>query len=115
MVTVAGLPPFQQILTIGSSLENRLLAQLKADVYGLPMRVNSVREASSLGAALLAGMGCGMFADASAAMRAARREEINVEPDAEHAKQLQTRYQEVYRDLYGQLRPAHHRLRALAH
>jgi xylulokinase len=114
MVTVAGLPPFRQILTIGSSLENRLLAQLKADVYGLPVRVNSVREAGSLGAALLAGMGCGMFADASAAMRAARREEINVEPDAEQAKRLQARYQEVYRHLYEQLRPAHHRLHALA-
>jgi xylulokinase len=113
MVTVTGLPPFQQILTIGSSLENRLLAQLKADVYGLPVRVNSVREAGSLGAALLAGMGCGMFADASAAMRAARREEVNVEPDAEHATRLQARYQEVYRDLYGQLRPVHHRLHAL--
>lgn len=113
MVTVAGLPPFKQILTIGSSLENRLLAQLKADVYGLPLQVNPVREAGSLGAALLAGVGCGMFADASAAMRAARREEIIVEPDAEHAKRLQARYQEVYRDLYAQLRPAHHRLHAL--
>jgi hypothetical protein len=27
---------------------------------------------------------------------------------------LQARYQEVYRDLYGQLQPAHHRLHALA-
>jgi hypothetical protein len=27
---------------------------------------------------------------------------------------LQTRYHEVYRDLYGQLRTAHHRLHALA-
>jgi sugar (pentulose or hexulose) kinase len=54
-----------------------------------------------------------MFADAPAAMRAARREEIKVEPDPEHAERFQTRYHEVYRDLYEQLRPAHPRLHAL--
>jgi xylulokinase len=114
MVSVAGLPPFQSALTIGSALDNRLLAQLKADAYGMPVRVNSIREASSLGAALLAGLGCGLFADASAALRAARREEIVVEPDPERARRSQARYQEVYRDLYGQLQRAHHRLHALA-
>jgi hypothetical protein len=47
-------------------------------------------------------------------MRVARREEINVEPNIERSKRLQARYQEVYRDLYGQLRTAHHRLHALS-
>jgi xylulokinase len=114
MVTVAGLPPFQKILTIGSSLQNRLLTQIKADVYGSPVNVNPVREAVSLGAALLAGLGCGVFADTAAAVRVAHREEIGVEPNLERSKRMQTRYQEVYRDLYGQLRTAHHRLHASA-
>jgi xylulokinase len=112
MVTVAGLLPFQKILTIGSSLQNRLLTQIKADVSGFSINVNPVREATSLGAALLAGLGCGVFADAAAAVRLAQREEISVEPNLERSKRLQTRYQEVYRGLYGQLRTAHHRLHA---
>jgi xylulokinase len=112
MVTVAGLPQFEKILTIGSSSENRLLTQIKADVYGVPLYVNPVREAVGFGSALLAGIGCGMFATPSAAVRAARREEIIVEPNLECSKKLQARYQEVYRDLYGQLRSAHHRLYA---
>jgi xylulokinase len=111
MVTVAGLPPFQKILTIGGSLQNQLLTQIKADVYGFPINVNPVREAVSLGAALLAGLGCGVFADAAAAVRVAHREEISIEPDVERSKRLETRYQEVYRDLYGHLRTAHHHLR----
>ena len=111
MVAVAGLPPFEKIITIGSSSENRLLAQIKADVYGFAVHVNPVREAVSLGAALLAGIGSGTFGSPSAAMHAARREETIVEPDPERSKRLQARF-EVYRDLYGQLRPAHHRLRA---
>ena len=112
MVTIAGLPPFEKILSIGSSFENRLLTQIKADVYGYPVHVNPVRETVSLGAALLAGIGCGMFASPSAAVKAARQREIIVEPNLESSKRLQARYHEVYRDLYGQLRTAHHRLHA---
>ena len=114
MVTSASLPAFKKILTVGTSLQNRLLTQIKADLHGLPVSINPVRETSSLGAALLAGMGCGLFANASAAQRAARQEEIHIEPNLERSQRLQTRYQEVYRDLYGQLQTAHHRLHALA-
>jgi xylulokinase len=114
MGTVTGLLPFTKILTIGGSLQNSLLTQIKADVYAFPIRVNPVREAVSLGAALLAGLGCGLFPDPSAAVQVARREEIGVEPDLERSKRLQARYQEVYRDLYGQLRTLHHHLHGLA-
>ena len=113
MGTVPGLTAFQKILTIGGSLQNSLLTQIKADVYSFPVKVSPVREAVSLGAALLAGLGCGLFPDPSAAVRVARREEIGFEPNPERSKRLQARYHEVYRDLYGQLRTAHHRLHAL--
>jgi len=75
--------------------------------------VNPVREAVSLGAALLAGLGCGLFPDPEAAVRLAHREEIPVEPNAERSKHLQARYHEVYSDLYAQLQTAHHRLHTL--
>ena len=113
MGTVAGLPPFEKILTIGGSLQNSLLAQIKADVYAFPIKLSPVREAVSLGVALLAGLGCGLFPDPSAAVRVAHQKEICVEPNSERSKRLQARYQEIYRDLYGQLRTAHHRLHAL--
>ncbi len=83
-------------------------------MYAFPVKVNPVREAVSLGAALLAGLGCGLFPDPATAMRLARREEIDVDPNPERSKRLQARYQEVYRDLYDQLRTAHHGLHALA-
>ena len=114
MGTVAGLPPFEKILMIGGSLQNTLFAQIKADVYSFPIKVNPVREAVSLGVALLAGLGCGLFPDPAAAVRAARQEEICLEPNPDRSKRLQVLYQEVYRELYGHLRTAHHRLHALA-
>jgi xylulokinase len=112
MVTIGGLPQFEKILTIGTSSENRLLTQIKANVYGVPIHVNPVREAVGFGSALLAGIGCGMFATPSAAVQAAHREEIVVEPEPVRSEKLQAAYQEIYRDLYQQLRPAHHRLYA---
>jgi xylulokinase len=114
MADVPGISPFKKILTIGGSLQNSLLTQIKADVYSFPIKVNPVREAVSLGAALLAGLGCGLFPDPSAAVSLVRREEISFEPNLGRSKRLQARYHEVYRDLYGQLRTAHHRLHALA-
>jgi sugar (pentulose or hexulose) kinase len=111
MVSVGRLTQFEKIITIGSSSENQLLSQIKADVYGLPIHVNPVREAVSLGAALTAGVGSGTFRSPSAAIQTARREEIIVEPNPKRSKGFQAPF-DVYRDLYGQLRPAHHRLRA---
>jgi xylulokinase len=113
MVTIAGLPPFEKILTIGGTLQNSLLTQIKADVYGFPVHVNPVREAVSMGAALLAGLGCGLFADPAAAVRVAHREDICFPPNAERSARLQARYHGVYRDLYDQLQTAHHRLHRL--
>jgi xylulokinase len=110
MVTIAGQPHPTQIVTIGSSLQNRLLAQIKSDVYGVPLKISPIREVVSFGAALLAGIGCGTFENASQAASVARREEINLDPDPEQSKRLQSRYEDVYRDLFGQLQEIHHRL-----
>jgi xylulokinase len=114
IAAVAELPPFEKILTAGSSLENRLLAQIKADLHGSPLKINPIRETTSLGAALLAGIGCGLFPNAAAATQAAHRDEFSVEPILEGSQRLQARYHEVYRGLYEQLRASHHRLHALA-
>ena len=109
METVAGQARPKAIITIGIPMQNRLLAQIKADVYGLPLKISPVREAVALGVALLAGIGTGVYASGSAAAAAVRREEISLEPNSESAKELEVRYQ-IYRDLFSQLRPINHRL-----
>jgi xylulokinase len=109
METVAGQPRPKEIITIGIPMQNRLLAQIKADVYGLPLKISPVREAVALGVALLAGVGTGVYESGSAAAAAVRQEEISLEPNAEQAKELEARYQ-IYRDLFSQLQPINHRL-----
>ena len=104
----AGLPRCRHVLTIGGALQNPLLAQLKADTYNVLVKVSPVREATSLGAALLAGLGCGLFADAATAVRTVHREELCYEPNPVNSVRLHARYQDVYRNLYRLLRITHH-------
>jgi len=51
----------QEIRTVGGGAASSFWCQLKADITGLPVHVPSIPEASSLGAALLAGIGSGTY------------------------------------------------------
>jgi xylulokinase len=112
IVSIGGQPRPAEIVTIGVPMQNRLLAQIKADIYGSTLKISPIREAVSLGVALLAGIGSGHFPNGSAAVSLARREEINLKPRPEQTKRLQSRY-EIYRELFCQLQPINQRLYTL--
>jgi len=68
----------------GGASGNDLLMQLQADVLGLSVERPAVLETTALGAALLAGLATGFFADA-AAVEEARRVERVFEPQLDPA------------------------------
>ena len=68
----------------GGATANDLLMQLQADVLGRPVDRPAMLETTALGAALLAGMATGFFADA-AAVATARRVERVFEPRIDDA------------------------------
>jgi len=84
----------------GGSTRNAFWQQVKADVIGLPIEVADEPEASAKGAALLAGVGAGAYADAVEAAAIAYRPVARYEPNwANHA---------AYSAMYGkwlQLQP----------
>jgi len=53
-----------QFIVVGGAVRNEFWMQNKADVAGRPVEVASVEEASPLGAAMLAGIGVGLYRDA---------------------------------------------------
>jgi xylulokinase len=59
--------PIERILASGGGTRNRGWMQIKADVFGCPLDVLAQKEATLLGAALLAGLGSGVYPDAHAA------------------------------------------------
>ena len=89
-----------ELHAVGGGARSSLWLQLKADICQVPLRVPQVTEAACLGAALLAGVGAGVYTDwISAAARTVRLKK-HIEPRKSAAA-----YEERYR-LYQQLYPA---------
>jgi len=76
--------PLERLRVDGGASVNDLLMQMQADVLGIPVERPVVRETTALGAALLAGLATGFFADA-AAVTTARRVERRFEPTGDDA------------------------------
>jgi xylulokinase len=99
------------ITVIGGGARSALWVQIKADVLGRPLWLPDVSESVALGAALLAGMAAGVYADAAAAMAQIVRRGRTVEPDMALHAMYDERYHRVYVPLHPALLPLH---RALA-
>lgn len=101
------------IYAIGGSTRNRLLMQIKASVLDQPITVVEVTEATSLGAAILGGLGAGIYADVPTALKMINYTHTLVEPVADQAALYEAYFRQVYRDLYSSLRPLHHAIYSL--
>lgn len=66
---------------VGGAAESPVWPQIVADVTGVPVALPAVRQAAACGAAILAGVGAGIFADAETAYATFARRERLVQPD----------------------------------
>jgi xylulokinase len=103
--------PDDDIRAVGGGARSPLWLQLQADVYGRPIRRTLIDEGPAYGAALLAGVAAGAFADVEEAGTRVRLREEVVEPDPERARRYDELH-EIYAALYPALREAMHRLAA---
>lgn len=70
------------ITVAGGGARNQRWLQIKADVYGLPIHALAMDEATMLGAALIAGVGCGVYSSADQAFVVAAAQPAQmIEPD----------------------------------
>lgn len=95
----------QQIRLIGGVTRLRLLSQLKADALNQPVFVPLVPESAAVGAALLAGIGAGVFANPAEAVTSLRYGCEQIDPIPGRAAWYESMYQTIYRPLYDALRP----------
>ena len=89
----------------GGGARSTLWRQVQADVYGREVEVLEAEEGAAFGAALLAGVGTGVWPSVDAACEATVRVAGRVAPDAQAAAALEARYA-VFRGLYGVLKSA---------
>ena len=92
-----------ELRSVGGCSRSDLWNQIKADVLGIPVVLPQTPIGSPFGAALLAGMGTGVFADPRQSILQMVRLEKCFEPDrANHARY--TRSYQLYRSIYEHLR-----------
>lgn len=87
-----------ELLLIGGGARSKLWPSIVCDVFNKPLRCPTGSDAS-FGSALLAGVGCGVFADCAAAVRQCVKIDASLDPDparaVEYARIFQ-RYRRVH-------------------
>lgn len=91
----------EKIIAIGGGTKNALWIQTKADITGLPIEIPVIQESTALGAALLAGIGAGLYSSATDAASCVYRVGRRVCPNPAHWEQYERQFQ-----LYGGLSDA---------
>lgn len=78
--------PIKEITVIGGGAKGKVWRQMMADIYDAPIhKLNVLEEATSMGAAICAGIACGAFADFSAIDRFIAVDDITL-PNEENRK-----------------------------
>jgi xylulokinase len=95
--------PYPEVKYIGGGSRNFFWIQMKADVLERRIRVSTIGENASLGAALLAGMGCGLYRDADEACAFVSAREIEFTPNPANSAVYREIYEQVYRGVHRQM------------
>jgi len=99
----------EDVRAVGGGARSPVWRALEADILGRPVRRTRVDEGPAYGAALLAGVASGAYADAAEAMaRVGLRDEVT-EPDADRSRAYADLHG-TYASLYPALRDAMHAL-----
>ena len=96
--------PIEEVRVIGGCARSALWRQMMADLYGCRIeKLKMLEEATSMGAAVIAGVGAGVFKDFEVVERFVEVDETAT-PDPERRKryqQIHPVFQECYRSLVG--------------
>jgi xylulokinase len=97
--------PIHQVRASGGGARSPLWRQIQADVFDAELVLTDITEGAAFGAALLAGVGVGVYPSVEAAASQAVRLTGRTLPQADVAPVYRQLYP-VYRSLYGALKPA---------
>lgn len=96
----------------GGGARSRIWRQMMADIFNCEIRTVEANEGPAFGAALLAGVGTGVYNSVEEACEATIRTADTLLPTAAHVPVYQA-YYSVYRKLYGDLKESAHQLHKL--
>lgn len=97
-----------ELRVLGGGAKSHLWSQIKADVCNLPIIMPSHREAAVMGAAMLAAVGVGYYADIPSAAKVMARPSSRVAPDPTNRAAYDAAF-DLYISLYKTLKPLYPR------
>jgi xylulokinase len=104
-----GAVKIDELRAIGGGARSPYWLQLKSDITGIPVLVPAVTEAAGLGAAILAGVGAGVYANAPEAIEGILEIKDRIEPNVERVQKFKHRF-EIFREIYPTIRELSYRL-----
>ncbi|MBX3011576.1 MAG: hypothetical protein KF832_08705 [Caldilineaceae bacterium] len=96
-----------KVYVAGGGAYNQLYTCIKASILNHPLTVVSAKESTALGAAILGGVGAGVYPNLPTALTQLRFEQTTIAPVATDAAFYEAAFQAVYQHLYAALRPLH--------
>ena len=94
---------YARVICIGGGSKNRFWTQLKADVTGHPLIINNIKENTSLGAAILAGLGAGIYRSADHAFEILQGDTEILQPEPGNSAIYRQIYNQFYCHLYEKM------------
>jgi xylulokinase len=115
LLEFASFDAIGDVTMIGGGTRNELLTKIKASVYDTRINLLDLEEATSLGAAILGGLGAGVYRDVSDALQTIQFSSRPIDPDPHDVPLYEAYYRDVYLKLYPVLRDLNHKIHDLAH
>lgn len=101
-----------EMMACGGGGKSPVWRQMLADMYDCHVKTVAQTEGPALGAAILAGVGCGIYESVEAACDALISEDKSTGPEERQAG-LYKKYHQLYKQLYEDLKDSYKRLAAL--
>lgn len=101
--------PIKRLRAIGGGAKSRIWMQLKANIWNLPVAALDISEAACLGAAILAGKGCGVYPDVAEAARKLVKERNVFEPNPQQVDGYEEKFR-LYEQIYPLMKDFMHQL-----
>jgi len=98
--------PIEQVRLTGGGARSHFWRRLQADIYGQEVATVSTTEGPALGAALMAGVGAGMFGSLVDAVDQIVKVTETTEPDARNV-QFYSKSYELFKQTYSSLEPVY--------
>jgi xylulokinase len=112
---LASIDRIEDMIMIGGGTRNKLLTQAKASIFNANIRLLDLEEATALGAAILGGIGAGVYRDAQDAQNTIQSTPRLVRPNSTDVPLYDEYFHQVFQPLYQTLREVNHAIHRLAH